>query len=82
MALIPEMTIVEFRKLKAEQIKEMKSVIVTANGERLFTCIIAPLNAGTAITDKINAEAEYLGMSGNTVGGKEPAEVINAAVSV
>jgi hypothetical protein len=76
MSLVPEITISEFKKLKPEQIKEMKSVIVTSNGEHLFTAIIPPDGSGSTIMDTIKTEAEYLGNRGNTVGGKFPDEVM------
>ncbi len=76
MSEIPEITFNEFHTLKAGQIREMKSVIVTADGERLFTAVIVPQNVGMAITDDINIRAEYLGARANTVGGKHPDEVM------
>ena len=72
MAEIPEISFTEFSKLKAKQLRVMKSVIVTSDGERLFTAIIAPQNTGMTIIDTINTKAEYLGASGNSVGGLHP----------
>ncbi|MDD4985782.1 MAG: hypothetical protein PHQ43_08340 [Dehalococcoidales bacterium] len=69
--LIPEIPFSEFKKLKASEIKELKSCVVTSDGEALFFAIIPPVNAGMSITDNIRTQAEYLGMKGNTVGGKE-----------
>ncbi len=75
MSEIPQMTIVEFKKLKAHQIKEMKSVEVISDGEHLFTAIIPPINAGMGIVDTIKTQADYLGARGNSVGGKTPEDV-------
>jgi hypothetical protein len=72
MALIPVINLTEFKRLKKEQIQEMQSVIVMADGEPLFIAIIPPLGGGMTITDTIRTEAEYLGARGNTVGGKTP----------
>ena len=75
MSLIPSMPISEFKRLKAGEIKEMQSVEVTSDGEVLFTAIIPPVNAGMTMVDTIRTEAEYLGVRGNSVGGKTPAEL-------
>lgn len=76
MPLIPEISIVEFRKLKVPEIKQMKSCTVMADGEILFIAIIPPQGGGMAVNDNIKTQAEYLGLRANTVGGKEPAELI------
>jgi len=72
----PEIAFSEFRKLKVDQIREMKSARVTANGETLFTAIICPKDAGMIITDTINIQADYLGARANIAGGKDPAEIL------
>ncbi len=69
--LVPEVQLSDFKKLKASEIKELKSCAVTSDGEVLFFAIIPPVNAGMSITDNIRTQAEYLGMKCNTVGGKE-----------
>jgi len=76
--LIPEISITEFRKLKASQINEMKSLAVISDGEVLFYAIIPPKDGGMSVTDNIKTQAEYLGQRGNTVGGKNPEEVLDA----
>ena len=79
--LIPSMTIAEFKRLKAAEIKELKSVEVTADGEYLFTAIIPH---GDAISsDYGRVHAEYLGVKTNIVGGQDPVrKEADAAVSV
>jgi hypothetical protein len=76
MALIPTLTISEFNKLKAGQLRQMQSVIVTVDGTHLFTAIIPPQGAGVSITTVIQTDAEYLGYRGNSVGGKTPEVVM------
>jgi len=76
MSLIPQISYTEFKKLTASKVKEMKSVEVTSNGETLFYAIIPPIGGGMTITDNIKTQAEYLGVRGNTVGGKDPAELL------
>jgi hypothetical protein len=73
--LIPNIPISEFKKLKASQIRDLKSCEVQSDGETLFYAIIPPLNAGMTITDNIKTQAEYLGVRGNSVGGKDLAQV-------
>lgn len=79
-SLIPEISLTEFKKsmtrLKIDQIKRLKSFEVRSDGEPLFYIIVPPENAGMTITDNIRTQAEYLAMRGNTVGGKEIAELL------
>ena len=72
--LIPSMPITGFRKLKAEQIKRMKSLEVYSDGVLLFTAIIPKGDASSR--DYAIVQGEYLGMRSNIVGGLDPAEVI------
>ena len=74
--LIPSLTITDFRKLKAVEIKAMKSVEILSDGEVLFYAIIPPQNGGMSITDTIRTEAEYLSARGNSVGGQDPQELL------
>ena len=76
MSLIPQITISEFKKLTGAEIKEMKSVEVTADGEVVFYAIIPPYRGGMSINDNIRTQAEYLGHRGNSVGGLEPQELL------
>lgn len=67
--LIPSISITEFRKLKAYELKELKSCEVMSDGEYLFTFI-------NPQTDYIKVQSEYMAEMSNTVGGKELDEVI------
>jgi hypothetical protein len=68
--LIPEIPYTEFKKLKASEIREMKSYAVISDGDILFFAIIPPINSGATIIDNIKTKAEYVGLSGNSVGVK------------
>lgn len=79
-SLIPSITITEFKKLHARDIKGMKSVEVYSDGEHLCTVIIPK---GDSFTEGcIKVEAEELGMRSNIAGGVDPKELSIAAVSV
>ena len=73
--LIPGITITEFKKLKVHELRELKSCEVTSDGEYLFTFI-------NPRTDYIKVQSEYMGEMSNTVGGKEPGEVIGVYATV
>uniref|UniRef100_A0A6M3KTS2 Uncharacterized protein n=1 Tax=viral metagenome TaxID=1070528 RepID=A0A6M3KTS2_9ZZZZ len=77
---IPSITLTEFKRLKAFEIKELKSVEVTSDGEHLFTAIIP--HGDTHSTDFVKVNAEELGLTANLSGGKDLEEVINGLVRV
>ena len=60
--LIPEIPITQFKKLRVEEIKQLKSCVLTSDGEYLCTLIIPR-------TDFVQVRAEYLGVVSNSVGG-------------
>ena len=66
--LIPSITLSVFKKLKADQLKRLKSCEVTADGEYLFTFVRAQ-------TDYVRTQTEYLSQTSNTIGGKTLEEV-------
>lgn len=66
--LIASISFTEFRKLKAHQLRRLKSAEITFNGEHLFTFI-------NPTTDYVKLQAESLAQLGNTV-GKETLEQI------
>lgn len=72
--LIPEISITEFRKLKANELKELKSCEVTADGEYLFTFV-------NPQTDYIRVRTEYLCQTGNAVSGKTLEEIKEAVLA-
>lgn len=65
---IQDISLTRFRKLivgkKADELKELKTFAVTADGQHLFTVIIPQ-------TDYIQVHADYLGQLSNSQGGKE-----------
>jgi|TARA_Y100000310_G_scaffold220623_1_gene222181 hypothetical protein len=73
--LIPTYTITEFKKLKARQLKELKSCEVYSDGEYLFTFV-------NSQTDFVKVNAERFALRSNTVGGKTIEEVMEAEVAV
>lgn len=72
--LIPEISFTEFKKLKASELKELKSFAVTSDGEHLMTVIIPQ-------TDYIQVQAEYMAQLSNSVGGKDIEELQKVEVS-
>lgn len=75
--MIPNITISEFKKLKASQLRELGSCEVVSDGEYLFTF----LNGNLEPTGHIRVKAEYLGVSSNTLGGKTIEEIMEAEVA-
>jgi len=71
--LIPSITITEFHKLKASEIKELKAVEVLSDGNHLFTVIIP--HGDEVARDFIKTQAEYLALKANILGGKELDEI-------
>ena len=71
--LIPSISIAEFKKLKAWEIKGLKSLEVTSDGDYLFTAIIP--HGDTAASDYIKTQAAYLSVKANISGGKDPSEI-------
>ncbi len=73
--LVPTITITEFRKLKAAQMKELKSCEVYSDGEYLFTF----LNAALEASGYVRVNAEEWALTSNTVGGKTIEEILDVA---
>lgn len=71
--LIPNVTISEFKKLKANQMKELKSCEVYSDNEYLFTFI-------NSNNEYVRVQAEYLALKSNTIGGKDIEEILDAVV--
>jgi len=67
--LIPNITISEFKKLKASQITELKSCEVYSDNEYLFTFV-------NSNNDYVRTQAEYLALKSNTIGGKAIEEIL------
>uniref|UniRef100_A0A6M3KY63 Uncharacterized protein n=2 Tax=viral metagenome TaxID=1070528 RepID=A0A6M3KY63_9ZZZZ len=71
--MIPEISITEFKKLKAHELKRMKSCEVTSDGQYLFTFI-------NPQSDYIKLQAEATGHLSNIGGGKDPSELLMVEV--
>lgn len=75
--LIPEISISDFKKLKAHELRRLKSCEVYSDGEYLFTFV-------NPQTDYIRIQSEYRAQLSNSVGGEDlnsilHKEVINAS---
>ena len=73
-SLIPELSVSDFKRLKASELKELKSCEVYSDGEYLFTFI-------NAQTDFIKSKAEYMGQLSNAVGGKTMEQIKEAVLA-
>ena len=68
--LIPSISLTEFKRLKASEIKELKALEVTSDGIYLFSAIIP--HGDIHAVDFIKSNAEELGLKANISGGKDP----------
>ena len=66
--LIPEYPFSEFKKLKAAELRELKSCEITADGRYLFTFL-------NPQTDFIRVQTEYHAQMGNALRGKTLEEI-------
>ena len=73
MSLIPTVSLSEFKKLKADQIRQLKSFEMTSDGEYLCTVVIPN-------TEYIKTQTEYTSLLSNSVGGKAMEELLEAEV--
>jgi len=69
---LPTLSLSEFKKLKASQIRELKSIEVISDGVYLFTAIIP--HGDDFTRDYMRTQADYLGLKSNIPGGKDPEE--------
>ena len=67
--MIPTVTITDFKKLKAHELKRLKTCEVFADGEYLFTFV----NAQTGF---IREQAKELGVLGNPIKGETIEEIL------
>ena len=70
--LIAEMTITEFRKLKARQLKRLKSCEIISEGEYLFTFV----NGMTEPSGYLRKQTEYNAQAANAVGGETLEQIL------
>lgn len=71
--IISSITISEFKLLKVSEIRELKAVEITADGEHLFTAVIP--HGDPYARDYIKTQAAYLSVKANITGGRELAEL-------
>ena len=76
--LIPNMTFSEFKKLKAADLRMLKSVEITSDGTYLMTVLIPHGDINSIDFIRINSEA--LGVKANITGGLDPAREESVAV--
>ena len=74
---IPEITITDFKKLKAYQLKELKSCEIYSDGEYLFTFV----NGKTEPAGFLRKQTEHSCLTANAVGGKTIEEILEAEVA-
>ncbi len=67
--LVPSYSITDFKKLKANALKKLKSCEVTSDGSYLFTFI-------NAQTDFLRDQAEGLGQLSNSQGGEDLEQIV------
>ena len=70
--LIPNITFTEFKKLKADQLKRLKSAEITFNGEYLFTFV----NGKTEPSGYLRTQTEYNCQTANAVGGETLEQIL------
>lgn len=75
---IPSYTITEFRKLKAHQLKRLKSCEITSDGEYLFTFV----NGAIETSGFLQTQTEYNCQNANAVGGETIAEILGETIAV
>ena len=72
---IPEISITEFKKLKAQELKRLRSCEVFADGDYLFTFV-------NSTTDYIRTQVEGLAYLSNTQGGEDPEDILRKEETV
>ena len=75
--LIPTITFTQFKKLRPEQLRRMKSCEVTFDGEYLFTFV----NGGTEASGFLKTQAEYNCQTANAVGGESLEEILQGVTA-
>lgn len=74
---IPEISITEFKKLKAYQLKELKSCEVYSDGEYLFTFV----NGHTEPAGFLRKQTENHCLTANALLGKTLEEILGAGLA-
>jgi hypothetical protein len=73
--IVPNITITEFKKLKAHQLKRLKCCEIFSDGVYLFTFT-------NPQTEYIRQEADQKGQLSNAVGGETLEEILKEEVAV
>ena len=74
---IPEISITKFRKLKAPQLKRLKSAEIYSDGEYLFTFV----NGMTEPSGYLRKQCEYSCQTANAVGGETLEEILEGSLA-
>lgn len=72
--LIPSIPLSRFKKLKAHELRRLKSCEITSDGEYLFSFI-------NPQTDYIRTQAEYMAQLSNSVAGQDLEQIAEGVVS-
>lgn len=76
--IIPNISITEFRKLKADEMKRLKSCEITSDGKYLFTFV----NGNTEPSGYLRTQAEYKCQTANATSGETLEEILKEEVAV
>lgn len=74
--LIPNLTWTEFKRLKPEQLKRMKSCEVFYNCEYLFTFV----NGNTEPSGFLRMQSEFKCQTSNAISGQNPEDILNESL--
>jgi len=75
---IPEISISDFRKLKVNQLKKLKSMEVYSDGEYLFTFV----NGDIEPSGYLRQHTEYNCVNANACGGKTVEEILGVECAI
>lgn len=71
---IPSINFTEFKKLRPEQLRRLKSAEITFNGEYLFTFV----NGHTEASGYLRCQTEYNAQTANAVGGETLEQILES----
>ena len=74
--LIPELTITEFKKLKVQELKRLKSCEIYSDGEYLFTFV----NGNVDASGFLRLQTEYKCQTANSVCGETLEQILQLEV--
>jgi len=72
--LIPQINFTDFKKLKAEQLRRLKSCEVFFNSDYLFTFV----NGDTEPSGYLRTQTEFKAQTANAVGGETLEQILEA----